>query len=65
MKSTYLYDWINNIKVLSVEMFMNIMKIQNWTRTDIREYQRKIMNYNLKNIILKDRIKEMCNEHVV
>ena len=65
IKSVYLYDWIDDIKILFVEMFLIIMKTEDWIKTDIREYQRKIENYNFKNIILKNRIKKMCNEHVV
>ena len=44
---------------------MNIVKIKSWIKTNIREYQREIENYNFKNIVLRDRIKEMYNEHVV
>ena len=58
MKSTYLYNWIDDIKVLFVEMFMNIMKAESWIKTNIREYQQKIENYNLKNIVLKTESKE-------
>ena len=65
MRSVYLYDWIDGIKVLLVDVSLNIMKAEDWTRTDIREYQWEIENYNLKNIALKNRIKKMCNEHVV
>ena len=65
MKSVYLYDWIDDIKVLLVEISLNIMKTESWTKTNIREYQQKIENYNFKNIVLKDGIKKMCNEHVV
>ena len=65
MKSAYLYDWIDGTKVLPVDVSLNTMKAEGWTRTDIREYQREIEDYNLKNIALRDRIKRMCNEHVV
>ena len=65
MESVYLYDWIDGIKVLSVNVFLNTMKAEGWIRTNIREYQREIKNYNLKNIVLRDRIKRICNEHVV
>ena len=65
MKSVYLYDWIDGIKVLLVDVSLNIIKTENWIKTDIREYQREIENYNLKNIALKGKIKTMCNEHVV
>ena len=65
MKSAYLYDWIDDIKVLLVEMFLNIMKAEDWIRTNIREYQQEIEDYNFKNIVLRSRIKKMCNEHVV
>ena len=65
IKSVYLYDWIDDIKVLLVDVFLNIMKTENWTKTNIREYQREIENYNFKNIVLRNRIKRMCNEHVV
>ena len=56
MKSIYLYNWIDDIKVLSVQMFMNIIKIENWIKINIREYQRIIKNYNLKIIALRDKI---------
>ena len=65
MKSIYLYDWIDGIKILLVDVSLNIIKIEDWTKTNKREYQRKIENYNFKNIVLKNRIKKMCNEHVV
>ena len=65
MKLIYLYDWIDGIKVLLVNVFLNIIKIESWTRTNKRKYQRKIENYNLKNIVLKSWIKKICNEHVV
>ena len=65
MKSAYLYDWIDDIKVLFVDVSLNIMKTENWIRTNIQEYQRKIENYNFKNIVLRSKIKKMCNEHVV
>ena len=65
MKSVYLYDWIDNIKILFVDVSLNIMKAESWTKTNIREYQRKIENYNFKNIVLRNKIKKMCNEHIV
>ena len=65
MKSVYLYNWIDDIKVLFVDVSLNIMKIKSWIKINKKEYQRKIKNYNLKNIVLKSRIKKMCNEHVV
>ena len=65
IESTYLYDWIDDIKVLPLDVSLNTMKIESWIKTDIREYQREIENYNLKNIALRNRIKKMCNEHVV
>ena len=65
MESAYLYGWIDDNKILPSEVPLIIMKAEGWIRTDIREYQREIEDYNLKNIVLKGRIKRMCNEHVV
>ena len=65
MESAYLYGWIDGTKVLPVDVSLDTMKAEGWTRTNIREYQREIEDYNLKNIALRDRIKRMCNEHVV
>ena len=65
MKSAYLYDWIDGSKILPFEVPLITMKAEGWIRTDIREYQREIEDYNFKNIVLRSRIKKMCNEHVV
>ena len=65
MKSAYLYGWIDGSKILPPEVPLVTMKAEDWIRTDIREYQREIEDYNFKNIALRGRIKRMCNEHVV
>ena len=65
MKSTYLYNWIDDSKILPFEVSLITMKVENWIKTNVREYQQEIENYNLKNIALKDKIKKICNEHVV
>ena len=65
MKSIYLYDWIDDSEILSFEVSLIIIKAEDWIRTNIREYQQKIEDYNFKNIVLRNKIKKMCNEHVV